>query len=502
MILLKKVINDELKVLIIQKDQLDKSQSSLNCISDAIEQVEETRNHNKTEIDRLIEETELILSRNGLTIDSIDIESISDNDLDLVQLDSEELEMINDNLFKNGILDVIETNSEMTWQNYIKNVDKYVIDNNIDLNKDPFDILMSPEQKYLVNQRINQDYKIERAKCDKYDYYIAATCGVLGALVDIFFVGKPGESRLSKFTDDQADSLVEKFAKLNGWTHNRESDSTKSAMGYLEKKFLVNYDQRHGGDVEKAFKMSTKNHHLKSLSHSPSPVGLFFSILNQFTSTSSFISDGRYISVQTKDFELQGSNLVAKIYCGFINWIGHIFSDLAGSSGAAGRGSGVPIPFYELLQFANWGSFGEDRQSFATIAVKVFEEGYDLRHGATMAIPVLITELFVRIMWTVKQRFDSKKAWEESLPFGKNDELRRMLLVSHGCLCLIDATDAGIRSGGNIMDFLLRFNMIAWVRFASLGLKEVRSIYTKTYDTDLMEVDLNKGLEEIYRLTI
>lgn len=56
-------------------------------------------------------------------------------------------------------------------------------------------------------------------------------------------------------------------------------------------------------------------------------------------------------------------------------------------------------------------------------------------------------------------------------------ELRRMLLVSHGTLCLLDGIDAGVRSGGNLVNFLLRTNLIAWVRFGHLALKEIYSWY-------------------------
>ena len=39
---------------------------------------------------------------------------------------------------------------------------------------------------------------------------------------------------------------------------------------------------------------------------------------------------------------------------------------------------------------------------FATIATKAFEEGYDLRFGVAMAIPVLVTELSIRLIWSIK----------------------------------------------------------------------------------------------------
>ena len=213
-------------------------------------------------------------------------------------------------------------------------------------------------------------------KCDKYDYLIAAGCGVIAGFVDIFLVGEPRDSKLQVWTDAQVDKTVMAFAKTCGWTPKAgKENSVASAIGFLEKKFPVNYDQRHTGDVGGLFTMGTKNHHMKSLAHSPDVIGLFFSILNQFTSTSSFLHDGQLITIQTDTFELQGHDFVSKLFCGVTNWFGHLMSDVAGSSGATKRGSGVVIPFFELFQLCDFGSFqvGKHRNTLATVATKVLD---------------------------------------------------------------------------------------------------------------------------------
>lgn len=54
---------------------------------------------------------------------------------------------------------------------------------------------------------------------------------------------------------------------------------------------------------------------------------------------------------------------------------------------------------------------------------------------------------------------------EASIPFGNHPELRRMLLVGHGTLCLVDGVDVAIRSKMEILDFALHLNFVAWRRF-------------------------------------
>lgn len=116
-------------------------------------------------------------------------------------------------------------------------------------------------------------------KCDKYDYLIAVGCGAIAGLIDIFLVGAPTDSKLQGWTDAQVDKTVMAFAKTCGWSPREgKENSVASAIGFLEKKFPVNYDQRHSGDVGGLFTMSTKNHHMKSLAHSPDIIGLFFSM--------------------------------------------------------------------------------------------------------------------------------------------------------------------------------------------------------------------------------
>ena len=337
---------------------------------------------------------------------------------------------------------------------------------------------------------------VNARKCDKYDYLIAVASGAVAGLVDIFLVGAPGDSVLGNWSDAQVDKAVMSFAKLNGW----KGDNINSAIGHLEKAFPVNYDQRYTSDVGGAFQMGTRNHHLKSLAHSPDPIGLFFSILDQFQGKASFVSNGQLIRIDTSEnnFELRGGNFYAKIFCGFCNWLGHIMSDIAGSSGGrggSGRGSGVAIPFYELFLFCDVGSIqiGKDRQSFAVLMTRVFQEGYDSSFCIAMSIPVIFNDLFIRAAWAVKQHFYHGVEWTNCVPSNKYGDLRWMLIVGNATLCIFDGADAVIRSGGNPIQFVMRLNLIAWFKLVLMILKEVMIRYSFTYE------DLR---EEFYRINL
>lgn len=340
--------------------------------------------------------------------------------------------------------------------------------------------MMSDKYTELFSDKAgNRELLLKADKCDKYDYLTAVGCGVLGGLIDIFFVGVPRNSALGAWTDEQVNHAVMSFAKAMGWKQNG------NPISYLEDAFPVNYDQRHSGDVNGLFTMAPTNHHMKSLAHSPDIIGLFFSILNQFTNTSSFLVDGQIIHVATDTYELQGSNFISKIFCGIVNWFGHLMSDIAGSSGAKERGSGIVIPFYELFGLCNFGSFsvmknqgdGKDsvimKKTLAEIATMAFQEGYDFRFGMAQSVPVIITELSIRLIWALRRRFQYNMPLKECIPSRRHANLRVMILIGDGTLCVMDGLDAGIRSGGNALLFFMRLNLVAWFRLAMLVLKEV-----------------------------
>ncbi|MBS6044882.1 MAG: hypothetical protein KH936_04580 [Neisseria sp.] len=470
---------NQAKALTVQKHQLRQADLHLGKLQEKIGLVNEDVNSALEKIDNLF----------------LQLEQVNQSDL-MLEYSDEELFLVEAGSYQpyqskyTDLEEIQSVGAAENWEEYLEKVEFYAKNHSIEFNDNTFNKLLSDSEKVQFEKWVKDEFTIKGANCDKYDYLIGGTCGLIGGLIDIFLVGSPGSGLLTNFADNVVDRAVMKFAKLNGWSVKEGKEETiNKAIGFLEKKFSINYDHRHSADVGNLFQMSTKNHHIKSLGHSPDLLGLFFSILNQFTNTASFVDNGKIITIDTNKysttgevFELQGKTVPAKIFSGFCNWLGHLFSDVAGSSGSrgndTGRGSGIPMPFYSMLQFCNFGAVGPDKQTFATIAVRVFQEGYDFRHGVALAIPVMITELLTRLMWVVKRRFYHQAEWRGCIPSSNNPELRRMLLIAHGTLCLCDVADAGIRTcitGGNIIVFLKHTNFVAWIRLGTIALKEIPS---------------------------
>ena len=328
-------------------------------------------------------------------------------------------------------------------------------------------------------------------ECDKLDYVLSASCGVLCGVIDIFLVGKPGESPVGDITDKWFEERTKDFAKLCGWKDNDKGLS--SAIAYLEKKYKIPYDQRGAGDAASfIFDLNPTNHHFKSLGHNPTLLGLFFSILDQFSTPnlSHFVTGGELIALQNADpgFELRGSNVPSKLFCAFVNWLGHLISDMSGSSGSKGRGMGIPSPFWawtnDIIVIKRKLNIpvSEFDKSINELALNIYKEGYDVRFQTAQAIPVFINEILVRLIYSVrrmiryygtvnKEERSFKRMWKECEPFS-NATVKRMLTVAHGTFCLVDAGDAVIRgfaAGGgsfNVSVFAMRLNIVGVGRFS------------------------------------
>lgn len=352
------------------------------------------------------------------------------------------------------------------------------------------DALTQAEAEISELNETMESIKNLRAECDKLDYILAASSGALCGVIDIFLVGKPGESPIGDLTDKWFANRVKDFAKLCH-PDNKEFENLESAIRFLEKKFKIPYDQTGLGDAGRnVFGLNAKNHHFKSLAHNPTLLGLFFSILDQFYNTSHFVTEGQLIALEQANdsFVLHGNNIPAKIFCGFVNWIGHLVSDVSGSSSSSGRGTGIPSPIWAwtndiiAIKAKLNLKISETDKALNQLALEIFEKGYDTRFQTAQTIPVFINELLVRVIYSIRRLYkyfaETPKEersfslmWKKCEPFS-NPTVKRMLTVAHGVFCLIDTGDAMIgafASGGgtfNPVEFVLRLNIVGVGRFA------------------------------------
>ena len=174
----------------------------------------------------------------------------------------------------------------------------------------------------------------------KLDYTVSVASGVIAGLIDIFFVGKFDLQAGHEWSTEKVNSFVEHVAKKQGYTGN----DTKGAIRYLEK-FGAPSDSvtaQFGGGLQ---------HHLRDFAHHASPVGLVFSMLTQFTGNAYGTNTaGAFMVVPIENKTFIGKDVPQKITLGLVHWMLHLASDMAGSSGARGLGTGIPGPVVSLVK--------------------------------------------------------------------------------------------------------------------------------------------------------
>ncbi|PTI34624.1 ATP-binding protein, partial [Mammaliicoccus vitulinus] len=305
---------------------------------------------------------------------------------------------------------------------------------NINLDS-PFLNLYSKNEQVKVAEQMIQ--KFDLLKLDSDDYLFATSAGLIAGFVDTIFVGTIGKGKdakgLQKMVDKGTEELVKKYAlhekiaklnkqkkkansqdainkinsKIKNLKENKANIDIKSSIRYLEKNHSVGYDTADSINiVGMVGKMSPDNHHLLSIAHEPSLLGLIVGIRDQLTGTSTFMTkEGKIINIasQNKNKELTG-NIFEQIIQATDNWFGHIMSDISGSSGSKGRGSGLPVPGWSSLQKLQFGNIKlktnkKDTYTFAQVSEWMFKNGYDVRAFTAELIPVLIYETLIRLYW-------------------------------------------------------------------------------------------------------
>lgn len=384
-------------------------------------------------------------------------------------------------------------------------------------------------------------------KADKTDCLLAVGSGILTGLLDVFWVGGFNIQESQRWGREQSDRFVIFVARSQGY----ESTDLKGSIQYLEKKYINPSDKltsQFGGPTL---------HHINDFSHHPSLIGLFFSILTQFTRHAHGINrEGKYISIPLPDNAVTGKNFIEKISFGLFHWFFHLVSDMSGSSNNPGKGTGIPGP---LLSFAKSVSslkivrelsikYKDDYVQFSLYISKIFtgsiipcEDGqdrirFDMRTEigvsaflGKQSIPVLINHALIRSFYLIKHLYtEIRNNHINSLPMFRlldpvhflpytNDCTIRMTTISTSVFTAIDSGDATVRAalhcGFNSVAFaaciVFRLNILGIASLAITIRNDIRNTFFRT-DTahitgDMIDFNVDVRIEmnnnELYEYT-
>ena len=385
------------------------------------------------------------------------------------------------------------------------------------------------ESAAVEEDLVRVEFEDDVSKADRLDCLAAASIGVLSGILNVFWQKELDIEEARGWGAEKVGEFVVEAAKSQGFKPkaDAEDDILRAAIRFLEEKFPLASDKvtaEMGGGLQ---------HHLRDFEHHPSPLGLFFSVLTQFTRRA-YGTDtaGSFMVVDLPADAAIGKNFNEKIAFGTVRWLFHLVSDMAGSSNTPGAGTGIPGPILSFLKELSalpfFGNYNIDYKgseiAFSQYISKLFngtairdEDGkpirFDLRaevgvidQALSQVKSVIANECIVRGYYFVSRLLTEIKQKEIAsiadigmvdptrvLPHN-NRALKRMMSISSSVFVAVNVGNAAIRaaakSGGSKSAFakgvLVRLNYFGIARMA-LALKD---------DAPYIAEDLKELIEE------
>ena len=420
----------------------------------------------------------------------------------------------------------------------LKNEDNFEVEFEI-LQQDKTSTLYDEKDDWLDYDIENLESKISKLdneidlltnEADKLDYAIAVASGLLCGLIDSFCVGTFSFEEGMKITNEEMEHKIKELAKKYGWKGERKGETPlKGAISHLEIMFEPDKKSKKRKHFMPSDPLLNKfgggtQHHLRDFAHHHSLIGLFFSILTQFTGRAyGTDTNGVFMSIEVSK-EMIGTDLMRKYAIAVTDWALHLASDMHGSKDYAGTGTGIPGPIVSLLKAISalpvWGTkphtpgdvsnpnslslftaklfngtlLGQRDDNGILIPVKIDLRGEKAiwQQMGKQSIPIIINDVLVRVFYFIRRLYIALKEnniqtldditnlnWRKIAPV-YNRTINNMMLVASGTFVAVDLGDAAIRSaiksGGSLEKFvaemLLRINYPGIGRFViALGVE-------------------------------
>lgn len=211
-------------------------------------------------------------------------------------------------------------------------------------------------------------------KLSSQDTMVSVLSGVISIIIDVVFVGTPDVVKIYKGGENFDGSILTDALRKLG----KDSDGELSQIfTWFSDKCKVPYDIPLKSGV-----ITPNNHRLRSLAHDPF-FGLLFAIADIILGTTTGIDNNGNLNILVNKNKAPSSvKWLSVIY-----YLGHLVSDIC-------TARGLPIPGFFLTQF-----FTNEiaDSSIAKTAESMYKNGYDLRHMASMSVPVLVKDMIINM---------------------------------------------------------------------------------------------------------
>lgn len=305
----------------------------------------------------------------------------------------------------------------------------------------------------LAIRQLNREYDMVH-RLDAIDVTISVVAGLLSAAMDILLVGipkkTPGGLKAGKLADYIREHFEKKYPK---------EEMDKLAVRHESKTPYDAQDNRH--TQEHVEGLSAYYHRLLSLGHDPL-LGFIVGVLDIMKGTMTTIDKKGKLVVQVVEgyADRRETNLFAAIAKQFLHLKTDINTDM-----------GLPAPLMALFNLFQFGDIGDEHQTIAEIVQGMYYEGYDFIHFCSMSIPVMISEVIVRIGYAIK-RIKEGNEIKDSIPISLNREkhpkLATMLFIGHTAATAVNAGKVLFTKNP------MAINYPQWIAFAKYSYSQLK----------------------------
>lgn len=335
--------------------------------------------------------------------------------------------------------------------------------------------------KNYIN-KLNNDFN-SLHKLDSVDITICAVAGIISGAIDILMVGIPGPTKEGVKGGPLSNYIREHFEKV----------LPPEKMEELGKKKFVktSYDAQDNRNTRIYVEgLSSYYHRALSFGHDPI-LGFIVGIFDILTGRMTTLDKSGKLVSQVMD--CYSDRKETNLFVALAKHILHLKSDIT-------TPAGLPAPLSILFNYCQFGSIGEEENTIAEIAQGMYKEGYDFIQFCSSSIPVMLTEVIVRLGWALKRRKEGcnlKQCIPVSLDRQKNPKLATMLFIAHTAATAINAGKVAFTENP------MAINYPQWLAFSKYAFYELKwNVYTKPsvrhkFVVDKLDTELNDILAKI-----
>ncbi len=323
-------------------------------------------------------------------------------------------------------------------------------------------------------QKLEYEVKVKKLpKLSNTDIIVSSLSGLIAAIIDFVFIGTPDVVKLYKGGEKFDGSILTGLLRKIG---SNKDGKTYEILKWFSEKCIVPYDiSVSTGNV------TPNNHRLRSFAHDPL-IGIIFAIIDIKFGTTTCINNAGKLTILPSKPSSSIEKMLSVIY-----YVGHLISDVC-------TARGLPIPGFCLTQFFT--GDGSDN-SFARKIEKMYYNGYDLRHLASMSTSVMIKDLILSLYCSMTmQSSENYMNMAEREIENINNELK---------ICKMSFIASTVAISGNLIKFIAppscgnpcAINLVQYGDFIKNGICMIKACTRNTTPQQIIEQ--RKNIEDNWK---